>query len=71
MYKVCIQIKPRDSSKERYKQITNMYIRQSYVNSFLGDVVPDTFNNVSKDEENILDQIYIKEICPDFYNNDL
>ena len=29
---------------------------------FLGDVVLGTFNNVSWDEDNILDQIYIKEI---------
>ena len=30
----------------------------------------DTYNNVSRDEVNILDQIYIKQICPDFYNDD-
>ena len=38
-------------------------VKQSYANRFLGDVV---FNNVSRDEDNILDQIYIKQICPDF-----
>ena len=37
---------------------------------FLGDVVLDTFNNVSSDEDNILDQICIKQICPDFYYDD-
>ena len=29
-----------------------------------------TFNNVSRDENNILDQICIKKICPDFYYDD-
>ena len=28
----------------------------------------DTFNNVSRDEDNILDQIYIKQMCPDLYS---
>ena len=36
----------------------------------LGYVVLDTFNNVSRDEDNILEQIYIKQICPDFYYDD-
>ena len=44
---------------------------QSYANSFWADVVLDSFNNVSRDEDNILDQIYIKQICPDFYYDDL
>ena len=49
----------------------NLYsVTQSYANSFCGDVVLDTFNNVSRDEDNILDQIYIKQICPDFYYDD-
>ena len=39
-------------------------VTQSYANIFWGDVVLDTFNNVSRDE--ILYQIYIKQICPDF-----
>ena len=50
-------------------------VTQSYVNSFWGYVVLDTSNNVFRDEYNILDQIYIKQICPvyimmifDFYN---
>ena len=34
-------------------------VTQSYANSFWGDVVLDTFNNVSMDEDNILDQIYM------------
>ena len=44
---------------------------QSYANSFWGDVVLDSFNNVSKDEDNILDQIYTKKMCSDFYHEDL
>ena len=31
----------------------------------------DTFNNVSMDEDSILDQIYNKEICSEFYHEDL
>ena len=31
---------------------------QSDGNSFCGDVVLDSFNNASRDEDNILDQIY-------------
>ena len=29
-----------------------------------------SFNNVSRNEDNILDQINIKQICPDFYYDD-
>ena len=43
---------------------------QSDANSILGDVVLDTFNNISRDEDNILDQIYIKQIYSDFYHDD-
>ena len=46
-------------------------VTQSYANSFLDYVVLDTFNNVSRDKENILDQIYIQQIFPDFYYGDL
>ena len=46
-------------------------ITQSYAKSFWGDVVFDSFNNVSRDEDNILDQIYIKKMCSDFYHEDL
>ena len=42
-----------------------------YVCSFLGYVVLDTFNNVFRDEDNILDQIYKKQMCSDFYCEDL
>ena len=45
-------------------------VTQSYANSFRGDVVLDTFNNVSRDEDNIRDQIYIMQTCPDFYYDD-
>ena len=31
---------------------------QSDGNSFYGDVVSDSFNKISRDEDNILDQIY-------------
>ena len=41
-------------------------VTQSYANSFWGDVVFDTFNNVSRDKNKILDQKYIKQICTDF-----
>ena len=30
----------------------------------------DSFNNASRDEDKILDQIYIKQICSDFYYDD-
>ena len=46
-------------------------VTQSYANSFLGDVVLDTFNNVSRDEDNILDRIHKKQICSDFDHEDL
>ena len=45
-------------------------VKQSYANSFWGDVVLDTYNNVSRDEDNILDQIYIKQIFLDLYYED-
>ena len=45
-------------------------VTQSYANSVWGDIVLDAFNNVSRDEDNILGQIYIKQICPDFYYDD-
>ena len=46
-------------------------VTQSYANSFRGYVVLDSFNNVSMDEENIFDQIYIKQMCSDLYYEDL
>ena len=45
-------------------------VMQSDGNSFYEDVVLDSFNNVSRDEDNISYQIYIKEICSDFYYDD-
>ena len=30
----------------------------------------DSFNIASRDEDKILDQIYMKQICPDFYYDD-
>ena len=46
-------------------------VTQSYANSFGGDVVLDKFNNVSNDEDNILDRIYKKQICSNFDYEDL
>ena len=39
------------------ERIMDYSVTQSYANSFLGDVVLDTSNNVSRDESNVLDQI--------------
>ena len=36
----------------------------------LGDVILDISNNVCQDEDDILDQIYTKQICLYFYYND-
>ena len=36
-------------------------VTELYVSSFLGNVVLDTFNNVSRDEDNILDQTLKKQ----------
>ena len=35
-----------------------------------GDTVLDSFNNVSRDEDNTLYQINIMQICSDFYYDD-
>ena len=54
-----------------YMYVVALYsVTQSYANNFWGDVVLDTFNNASRDEDNILDQRYKKPICPDFYYDD-
>ena len=37
-------------------------VMQSDGNSFCGDVISDSFNKASKDEDNILEQIYKKQI---------
>ena len=34
--------------------------------NFLGDVVLDSLNNSSREEDNISDQIYIKQMCSNF-----
>ena len=47
-------------------QCTRTALRNHMRIVFEGDVVMDTLNNVSRDENNILDQIYTKQICPDF-----
>ena len=46
-------------------------VTQSYANSFWGDVVLDSLNNSSREEDNILDQIYKKQMCSDFYYENL
>ena len=40
---------------------------QSDRNTFYGDVVLDSFNKVSRDEDSNLDQIYEKQIFYTFY----
>ena len=40
-----------------YLPIIGYSVTQSYANSFWGYVVLDTFNNISKDENNILECI--------------
>ena len=40
---------------------------QSDWKSFWGDVVLDSFNKASRDKDNILDQIYEKQIFSEFY----
>ena len=59
----------RDSGiASKWNDATMRYsVTQSYQNSFWGDVVLDTFHNVSRDEDNILAQIYIKKIFSNFY----
>ena len=42
-------------------------IRMFLVLQFLGDEVLDSFNNASRDDDNILDQLCIKQICSEFY----
>ena len=46
-------------------------VTQSFANSFWGYVVLDSFNNVSRDEDNILDQIYIEQMCSECSDEDL
>ena len=40
-------------------------------NTFYGDVVLDSFNKASRDEDNILDQMCKTQVCFDFYYDDL
>ena len=44
---------------------------QSDEKSFWGDVVLDSFNKTSRDENNILDQKYENQNWSDFYSKDL
>ena len=49
----------------------NIYpVMQSDQNTFYGDVVLDSFNKASRDGDNILEQIYKKQIFSDFYYED-
>ena len=52
---------PNRRRKSRYS------VAQSLMNSLSGDVVLDGFNMVYRDEDNILDQTYEKQICLDFF----
>ena len=45
-------------------------VMQSDWNSFRGDVVLDSVNVAYRDEDSILDQIYLKQIFLDFYYED-
>ena len=56
----------------KHKDVFLIYsVTQSYANSFWGEVVLDTFNNIYRDGDNIWDQINIQQTCPDFYYDDL
>ena len=51
---------------------TYMYtVMQSDRNTFYGDVVMDSCNKTSRNEDNILDQIYQIQIFSDLYYEDL
>ena len=50
-------------------QVTFYKVPEKHDNNDL--VVMDTFNNVARDEDNILDQIYIKQTCLDFYYDEV
>ena len=52
-----------------YKSIVYS-VSQSYANSFWGGVVLDTFNNSSREEDNILDLTYQRQISSYFYYDD-
>ena len=45
-------------------------VMRSDRNNFCGDVVFYSFNKVSRDKDNILDQRCEKQICLDFYYDD-
>ena len=52
-------------------QIYRSYsVMQSDGNSFWGDVVLDSFNKASRDEDNIVEKKYINKKCLDFYYGD-
>ena len=48
----------------------NVYVMQSDGNSYSGYVVLDSVNKATRDDNNILDQIYNKRICSDCYYDD-
>ena len=43
---------------------------RNHMGLVFAEIFADTFNNVSRDEDNILDQKYLKQICTDFYYDD-
>ena len=67
-----MQVLSKRSNLQHSLEVSHIHysVTQSYANSFWEDVVLDTFNSGSRDEDNILDQIYLKQICPDFYYDD-
>ena len=68
----CLQHQLSSIINVRNAENLSQYYRvmQSDMNSFWGDVVFDSFNQVSRYKDNILDQIYKKQICSDLYCGD-
>ena len=54
---------PRDNPKRNS-------VTQSKSNNLLGDVVLDS-SDMDRDEKSILDQTYQKQICSDFYHDEI
>ena len=64
-----VRTKPGGGGKG--ENIFAAFLTQSYANSFWGDVVLDSFKNVSRDKYNILNHIYKKQMCSHFYYENL
>ena len=60
---VCLDARSEGTGTGTGTNIQNCYtVMQSDRNTFNGDVVLDSFNKVSREEDNILDQKYKKQI---------